>query len=103
MDGSTSPILVAVLLHRVSEQLSTSDGLIVLCPPSTVLNWIVRIIISIIILNQHLTGQTAVHLHHSGFYTSGYASLDTFRIAGLTIKNQAFEEGNPAETNTPMG
>ncbi|MCJ1434634.1 Vacuolar protease A [Xylographa pallens] len=35
---------------------------------------------------------TAVHLHHSGFYTSGYASVDSFRIAGLTIKNQAFEE-----------
>lgn len=35
---------------------------------------------------------SAVRLHHSGFYTSGYASVDTLRIADLAIVYQAFEE-----------
>ncbi|MCJ1245094.1 Vacuolar protease A [Trapelia coarctata] len=35
---------------------------------------------------------TAVRMHYSGFYTSGYAAIDTLRIADLTIDDQAFEE-----------
>lgn len=31
-------------------------------------------------------------MHYSGFYTSGYASTDTFRVGDLTIEEQAFEE-----------
>ncbi|MCJ1392933.1 Vacuolar protease A [Xylographa bjoerkii] len=42
--------------------------------------------------SSHRANGTAVRLHHSGFYTSGYASLDTLRIAGLAIRKQAFEE-----------
>ena len=31
-------------------------------------------------------------MHHSGFYTSGYASVDTMRVGDMTIENQTFEE-----------
>jgi hypothetical protein len=31
-------------------------------------------------------------MHYSGFYTSGYTSMNILRIGGLTIENQSFEE-----------
>jgi saccharopepsin len=31
-------------------------------------------------------------MHYAGFYSSGYASADTFRVGDLIIENQAFEE-----------
>lgn len=31
-------------------------------------------------------------MHYAGFYTSGFASVDTLRIGNMTILNQAFEE-----------
>ncbi|KAL2075539.1 hypothetical protein VTL71DRAFT_482 [Oculimacula yallundae] len=35
---------------------------------------------------------TAVQMHYAGFYTSGFASVDTLRLGNMTIMNQAFEE-----------
>lgn len=31
-------------------------------------------------------------MHYAGFYSSGFASIDTLRIGDLTIKDQSFEE-----------
>jgi len=35
---------------------------------------------------------TAVRMHYAGFYTSGYASMNTLQVGDLIIENQAFEE-----------
>jgi hypothetical protein len=32
------------------------------------------------------------NIHYAGIYTSGFRSEDTFRVAGLEVKNQIFEE-----------
>jgi saccharopepsin len=35
---------------------------------------------------------SAVQVHYARFYTFGFASVDTMRVGGLEIENQAFEE-----------
>jgi Eukaryotic aspartyl protease len=35
---------------------------------------------------------TAVEIHHTGYYTSGFACIDTLRIGNISISNQTFEE-----------
>ena len=42
---------------------------------------------------------TAVAIQHFGFYSSGFASMDTLRVGDLIITNQSFEEATELKPN----